>query len=541
MATKGAETEGLLARISELEAALEKLRGERLRQGDAQMSEAQAIAHLGSWEWDLRTNQISRSAELCRIYGMSPDEAPTSAPVVEIIHGEDVASVRAEVERAIATRQPYDVHCRIVRADGVRIIHARGQAVYDPDGTPVRLVGTVQDITERRQVEERLVLVDRMASVGTLAAGIAHEINNPLAYVIGNLDLVAEELAEIADEAPRARLRDLAQWIEDARDGAEHVRKIVRGLRTFSRADEDRRVPLDVRRVLDLSVDLAFNELRHRARLVKDYQEVPLVLADEARLSQVFINLLVNAAQAMPEGQSDRHEVRLSTSRAPGGQAVIEVRDTGPGMSPEVLGRIFDPFFTSKAIGVGTGLGLSICHGIVSALGGEILVESEPGKGTVFRIVLPPAAAVEPPPEQAFTGPVVAARRASVLIVDDDATLGKLLHKVLKDHDVTVLSDARDARVRFTDGERFDLILCDLMMPEMTGMDLYAELLRLAPDQAERVVFMTGGAFTRTSRAFLDRVPNERLEKPFDAKNLRALAQRFGRRAGSSLASSALP
>jgi PAS domain S-box-containing protein len=524
----GGRYAGSLAMV--LDITERRLAEDRLRKSEAQLRDAQALAHVGSWEWELKTDTVTRSRELCRIFGMTEEEFGVSpASSYERVHPGDREPLRAEVERATRTQRPWAVDYRIVRPDGVRFLHARGEVACDETGAAVRMFGTAQDVTEQREIEARLVLADRMASVGTLAAGVAHEINNPLSYVLSNLELLAEELKQLATCGPAALYRELAELTGDARDGAERVRKIVRGLKTFSRADEDCRVLLDVTKVLDLAINMAFNEVRHRARLVKDYQRTPLVEADEARLGQVFVNLLINAAQAVPEGHADTNEIRLVTGADAVGRAFVEVRDSGPGMSKEVLRRIFDPFFTTKPVGLGTGLGLSICHGIVTALGGEITAESEPGRGSVFRVVLPPAPHGSPRPEgiSAPSAAPAVGQRGRVLVVDDEPAVGSALSRVLKEHDITVLTNADEARNRIASGERFDIILCDLMMPRMTGMDLHAELARTSPDQADRMIFVTGGAFTPRARAFLDQVPNERIDKPFDPKNVRALVQRF--------------
>ncbi len=501
---------------------------ETARKSEAQLQEAQELAHIGSWEWDLATDAMTRSRELCRIFGVKLEDLgndPSAA--YERVHPEDRERLRAEMDDAIRERRRWVIEYRILRRDGVRFIHARGEVISDDAGRPIRMFGTAQDITDRREAEARLVLADRMASVGTLAAGVAHEINSPLAYVISNLDLIAEEIRDASGGSASNLLRSLNEMTAEARQGAERVRQIVRGLKTFSRADDDRRVLLDVRRVLDLSINMAFTEMRYRARLVKDYQDIPAVEADEARLGQVFINLLVNAAHAIPEGQTGRNEIRVCTRKDATGRAVIEVHDTGSGIAPEVLGRIFDPFFTTKPVGIGTGLGLSICHGIVTALGGEITVESEPGKGSIFRVALPPGRleqAADPPPARWTIKPPRAGR---VLVVDDETLVGTTIRRVLRDHEVTVVTTGKDALERIFSGATFDVILCDLMMPEMTGMDLHAELSQTLPEVLDRVIFTTGGVFTPTARAFLDRIPNERLEKPFEPQNLRALVQRF--------------
>jgi signal transduction histidine kinase len=382
---------------------------------------------------------------------------------------------------------------------------------------------------EKRKMQEQLLIADRMASVGTLAAGVAHEINNPLAAVVANLGLIAKDLARISAELQIAnQLTEVFDELNDAREGADRLRYIVRDLKIFSRgAEEERRGPVNVKRVLESSLRMAWNEIRHRARLVKEFAEdIPSVEANEARLGQVFLNLIVNAAQAIHEGNAEKNVIQVSTGVDPASRrVVVEVRDSGHGIPAENLPRIFDAFFTTKPVGVGTGLGLSICHKIVTGMGGEIQVESQVGKGTTFRVLL--AAADEqveleatPPPRT----PGSPGRRGKVLVIDDEPMIAKAFRRALQqEHDVDAAAGAGDARHRIISGERYDVILCDVMMPQMTGMDLHAELLQVAPDQAARMVFMTGGAFTMSARAFLDKIPNQRLEKPFETQYLRAL------------------
>ncbi|HZH14295.1 MAG TPA: ATP-binding protein [Archangium sp.] len=373
------------------------------------------------------------------------------------------------------------------------------------------------DITELRQMQLRLSLTERLATVGTLAAGVAHELNNPLSFVLGSLQLAVRRLFDPSGSEPE-KTDALLKHLTDARVGAERIQSIVRDLGTFSHPDERPPAPIDVRQVLDLSVKMALGEVRHRAQVVREYGPVPDVLADGSRLGQVFINLLVNAAQAIPEGHADRHEIRLRTW-AEERTVCVEVQDTGHGIPPELLGRIFDPFFTTKAVGKGIGLGLSISHGLVTALGGELSVESELGRGSVFRVRLPMApaglTASSPPPPQA------ALRRGRLLIVDDEPLLARTLQMLLApEHDVTVVHAARDALEHLRNGASYDAILCDLMMAEMTGEQFYEELSRTAPEQTFRIIFMTGGAFTQTARDFLARVPNGRLLKPFHQEEL---------------------
>jgi signal transduction histidine kinase len=381
---------------------------------------------------------------------------------------------------------------------------------------------------EQARMRERLVISERMASAGMLAAGVAHEINNPLAVALANIDLLTETVVlhkQQSGRTPDAGVpsEDLDEPLHDAKEALQRIRDIVRDVKLFSRPDDQVATMVDLRRVADSSVRMAWNEIRHSAQLVKHYDDVPSVHANESRLGQVLLNLLVNAAQAIGEGHADQDEIRISTRTGDSGTAIIEVADTGCGIPEENLNRIFDPFFTTKPVGVGTGLGLAICHGIVTELKGRMDVESQVGKGTVFRIELPaahPSSGVIKAANAADAG----ATRARVLIVDDEVALGRALRRSLSTwHTVTVLSSGQEALTRITAGERFDAILLDVMMPEISGMEVYERLLKVAPDQAGRILFLTGGAFSARAREFLDRNPNPRLEKPVDTATLLAM------------------
>jgi CheY-like chemotaxis protein/two-component sensor histidine kinase len=280
---------------------------------------------------------------------------------------------------------------------------------------------------------------------------------------------------------------------------------------------------VELHSVLELALSIADTEIRHRARLVKDFGEPLRVLGDETRLGQVFLNLLVNAAQAIPEGHADQNEIRVTTRRNAEGQISVSVSDTGTGIPPEVLPRIFEPFFTTKPVGAGTGLGLSICHSYVQNMGGQIHVRSEQGRGTTFEVVLPTAEArtsgassVLPSLARASTS------QSRLLVIDDEPLLLAALSRTLApEYEVVALTHAHQALERLRAGERYELILSDLMMPEMTGMELYETLVREAPEQAGRMVFLTGGAFTEAARSFLENTRLPWLEKPFEPETLR--------------------
>jgi CheY-like chemotaxis protein len=315
------------------------------------------------------------------------------------------------------------------------------------------------------------------------------------------------------------------------------VRLIVRDLKLFSPNTEQSQLPVDLHVTLETTLRIAWNEIRHRARLIKDLGTISLVLANEARLGQVLLNLIVNAAQAIPEGSAEQNEIRITTRMATGGMVAIDVSDTGAGMSEAVQKRLFMPFFTTKPIGVGTGLGLSISLGIVRSFNGEILVRSQEGVGSTFTVLLHSAER----DGAAVAAPVVAPparRRGEVLIVDDEPSVSKTLRRSLeKLHNVSVENMGRPALERVRKGERFDIIFSDLMMPQMTGMELHAAMRLVDTAQAERMVFITGGTFTASAREFLDRVPNLCFEKPFDMPRIQAMVA--DRMSGTGRAASA--
>lgn len=449
---------------------------------------------------------------------------PLDALVVEARRRKAAVSADERPDSKITTRPE-----QLWKAnDGTMIPVEVVSSEVDFDGEPAELV-LARDLTERDQIAAGMIEMDRMASIGILAAGVGHEINNPLAYVLANLEFVSDEIHHlIAALAPETRKRletrisDLEQALADTQHGAQRVRDIVYDLRTFSRGSEDKLSLVDVRQVLDSSVRMAAVQIRQRATIEKDYADTPAVLANESRLGQVFLNLVVNAAQAMSEGSAAENRIELRTA-SEGEIVVVEITDTGAGIPADVLPRIFEPFYTTKPAGQGTGLGLSICRRIIRSLDGEIEVHSEPGKGTRFTVRLPSAAAASERAAQEAPRPDVRPRRARVLCVDDEPAIGMALRRVLGDeHEVVVLTSASTARDRVAAGERFDIVLCDLMMPDMNGMDLHAELVRIAPELAAKVVFLTGGAFTSDARDFLARVPNLRLEKPVGVSDLRA-------------------
>jgi nitrogen-specific signal transduction histidine kinase/CheY-like chemotaxis protein len=390
----------------------------------------------------------------------------------------------------------------------------------DAGGAAVGVAATFRDISAQKNLEAQLAFSDRMVSIGTLAAGVAHEINNPLASLVGNLELARERLAGLPGDVRE----ELAVGLADAQEAAERVTRIVRDLKSFSRAEDERLGSVDLHQAVDSALRIASNEIRHRARLVEDFGGSFHVHANEARLGQVLVNLLMNAVQAIPEGHHDANEIRVATRADSTGGVTLSVSDTGCGMPPEVQRRLFTAFFTTKPIGVGTGLGLAISQRIVVAFGGRITFESAVGKGSRFVVTLRSAQPADKTAASNHPPAVEIRRRGKVLVIDDEPGILRMVTRILaSEHDVTATSDATEGLRLICGGGAYDVILCDLMMPQLSGVDLYEQVRRERPGHEARMVFMTGGAFTDKTRDFLDVIANRKLSKPFSAREVRAL------------------
>ncbi len=400
--------------------------------------------------------------------------------------------------------------------------------VHDEQGTLTHVVGLRRDITERKKTEHALRVSERMASIGTLAAGVAHEINNPLTYLLLSLRQIQRQLFRNADSLPQEFTDTVGKASEYALEGAERVQAIVQDLRSFSRVDDVTVRFVDPNIVLDSALRMVGNDVRHRAKLDRTRGATPGVMANPARLSQVFLNLLVNALQALGDVVGERKNVIcVRTGTTEDGNVFVTIADTGAGIAPEHLDRIFDPFFTTKAVGKGTGLGLSLCHSVVQGMGGKIEVSSQVGQGTSFRVILPaavkstqPVAATEP-----YRQKVAPASR--VLVIDDDPAVADAVADALERHHVTVVNSAGEA-LESCQATSFDVLLCDVMMPGMSGTELFAELTRRAPRYSRRVIFMTGGTFSDSTRLLVESRSIPCLVKPLSTEELEAaIAERL--------------
>ena len=384
-------------------------------------------------------------------------------------------------------------------------------------------------ILERELLHAQLLQTDRLAALGTLAAGIVHEINNPLTYLVSNLEYLLERLDALGARttALNEPLLDFKDVISDTQKGAAQMTAVVKHIKTFAHHEEPNRARIDLKVLLEGALKMSSVLIRTRARLKQTFEAAPQVDGFDFQLAQVFINLLVNASQAIAEGAASDNEVHVRLGTHPTGEAVIEVRDTGAGMGPEVLAKLFQPFFTTKPAGVGTGVGLTICRNIVESHGGRIEVESKVGQGSVFRVILPPASAVAAASAvEAVLLPV--GRRGAVLIVDDDPSLASSLARCLElEHDVTTELSGRRAFDRIHAGEHFDVILTDLSMPDVTGEQLHALVAAQHPRLAERMLFMTAGGLSPETTGFSASMGARLLEKPLQLSQLREHIRRL--------------
>jgi PAS domain S-box-containing protein len=498
----------------------ERRQADDMRQRLAILMESAAVAVIGA-ALDGSVTAWNPEAEKIFGYGRAEIVGRQVSDLVSPKNRPELSTLWARLQAGKRTR---NLETTCVHREGRSIdVELTLAPVLDPSGAVTSASIVMRDVSEDKRLRASLAIADRMASVGTLAAGVAHEINNPLAAVVANIDFTIRGLEGLGEQQRPDVLEGLREALRDAEEAAERVRQIVRELRLFTRPAEERLGPVDVRKVLESTLRMVWNEVRHRARLVKDYADTPFVDANEGRLGQVFLNLLVNAAHAIPEGNAEKNEIRVTT-RELDGMVLVEVADTGSGIEEDKLEKIFEPFYTTKPAGVGTGLGLSICQGIVAGYGGHIHVTSAAGRGSRFVVTLPAGALSERFERSGSEPPKLPARPARILVVDDETMLLKSAARMLSPpHQVVTVQEAARALEMIRGGQQFDVILCDLMMPQMTGMELFEALKPLLADLERRVVFLTGGAFTPGARAFLEQTTCHRLEKPFERNALLAI------------------
>jgi len=491
------------------------------------LEKAQEVAHVGSWvaEFD-GSNRLSWSAELYRIFGISVGEFQgTSQAFQAFVHPDDVEMLRAASRAAIEDGQPYDVEHRIITGKGVtRWVHEKADVVRDAANRPIRMIGTAQDITDRRQLELQLRHSQKMEAIGRLAGGVAHDFNNALTLIVGYTELALTSLAH--DHPARTD-------VEEIRRAAARAESVTRQLLAFSRREAIALKTLELNTVVTglgqlLEHALGDSVLFHTSLA----PTLPLIRADLGQLEQAIVNLSASARDAMPEGgelviRTSVEDVDEVFARAhepmPAGRfVVLSVADTGHGFDRETQARIFEPFFTTKAIGKGTGLGLAMVYSSVKQSGGFIFVESEVGRGTTFRLYFP---AVSVPDEVKAAPPSreEPVEPATVLVVEDEASILNLVTASLRSEGYHLLRAAsgQDALNVVAASDRpLDLVLTDARMPIMGGVDLARRLMELYPNLA---VILMSGQSTEDITVFAgpDNLVTS-LQKPFTPTLLRA-------------------
>ena len=456
----------------------------------------------------------------CELAGVDADESLEGVKLTEFARDEDEQMLRKSLD---ILRKRNSLRARetiLVSRDGKEIPVEVTAFSSTFDQAPV-FVSIIIDLSESRELQAKMMQMDRMIAVGTLAAGVAHEINNPLSFVHSNVEFLLRRWTD-EDEQPFGGLpsQALHETLVDTLRGTHRIRDIVNDLRTFSLSGDHRLKPVDLEGLLDSAIHMAWNQIKQRASLERDFQGLPNIECDESGMAQIFLNLLVNAAQAIPEGAPEDNSIQVST-RMEGGEVVIAVTDTGVGIGDEIIDRIFDPFFSTKSQDQGMGLGLSICCNLVRRMGGRLEVDSQVGEGSTFRVVIPGRLTREESMELELVDSLDDVAGGRVVIIDDEpAVLRSLKRQLGGDFLVDNFESAAEALEMLTMGELPRLILCDLQMPQVSGVEFYRRLEQIESVARDRVVFMTGGAFTEEVNHFLETAERPIIEKPFSLADL---------------------
>lgn len=447
------------------------------------------------------------------LLGVDPEDL-VGRPLADLVAGGVVVG-RELMDLAVDGKRSADVPLLDGHGGRVELV-ATGGALRGGPGEPAGVMLVFRDERALRAARAQAVLGDRLRAVGSVAAGVAHDIRNNLTYIIGNVDFIGSEVRALASSVEHAgRRAGLLSALQDAATGATRAGSVVADLTTFSRV-HDRVEDVDLNRLLDATTNLLASEIRRRATIVRDYGEIPRVRANAGSVQHALIALVRNAAQAIPEGASDTNEIRLSTRVSPDGAVIVEVTDTGEGVTER--DRIFEPHYTTRPSGAG--LGLPTARSLIHPFGGTLENVPSPGPGSTFRLVLPtqPPVEVKLAPETPSAG----ARRPRVLVVDDEPLIGRSVVRLLgQRYDVVVASSGPQALTLLGAGE-FDVILCDVMMPEMSGVELQKHVKAAFPRAAEKMAFMSGGAYLSRERGLQQPLPSPLLAKPFEGPDLRA-------------------
>jgi len=502
---------------------------QELQASQARLAEAQHIAHVGNWEWVIEIDALLWSDEVFRLFGRSPQEfQPTYRLFLEAIHPEDRQAVREAVDRALQGKEHYAIDHRIALSTGeVRVVHEQGEVTFDQSGRPVRMAGTVQDITEHRRLEEQLRQAAKMEAIGRLAGGVAHDFNNYLTAIKGFGSLLAQGLP--ADSPLHEDLHEIAK-------AAERARQLTTQLLAFGRRAVVKPEIIDLNEILASMAKTLKRLLREDIELVVEPGPgLWSVKADPNQVQQAILNLAINARDAMPTGGLLRITTRNVASNGegprtkakPGRCVELAVSDTGVGMAPDVLDHLFEPFFTTKRTGEGTGLGLATVHGIVTQCGGHVAVDSRPGEGATFRLCFPAVDALAHVHPEAPEGEACPGGTETILIVEDEDAVRDFMVRALRTLGYRTLearSPSEAEKIGRQHAREIDLLLSDIVMPEMNGLELAKRLRNVRPDLP--ALFVSGYPKDAIPDRNIAEADIELLLKPFTIEELCASLRR---------------
>ena len=513
----------LRQRIIELEASEAKSKRVEEELQESEERFRSLTESTSDWSWEVDTEGVCTyaSPKVKDLLGYEPEEVIGKTPF-DLMPPEEAKRIAEEFRAAMESRRPLiRLENTNLHKDGRLVtLETSGVPFFDINGQLCGYRGIDRDITERKRAEERerqlqqeLNLASRLACVGELASGIAHEINNPLTAVLGFSQMLAGR------DVPE----DMKEKLEIISDNAQRVAKIVRNLLTFARRHKAGRTYADINSIISGVLDMRAYEMRVRNITVTTSlaPDLPWTMADVGQLQQVFLNIILNAEQAMVEAHNEGH--LLIKTEQKNNSIRISSKDDGPGIASENLNRLFDPFFTTKATGEGTGLGLSVSYGIIKEHKGKIYAKSKLGKGATFIIELPIVAEVQQLElDETAVEELRRASRARIMVVDDEPAICQFLSQVLtqEGHNVETIDNASTALERLK-CERYSLILLDIRMKGMDGIELYRHMGKIAPSLQRRVIFITGDTMTPDTRSFLDRTKARYIPKPFDAEQLK--------------------
>jgi PAS domain S-box-containing protein len=457
-----------------------------IRQTQQLMRMACRVGRMGAWSVDVPTLTVTWSEEIKTIHDLPLDFVPDITTAIEFYAPEYRPAITAAVDACRLEGVPFDMEVQIITATGRSVwAHTIGEAVRNAEGAIVSVQGAFQDITERRKLEHQFLRAQRLEGIGTLAGGIAHDLNNVLTPILLAINLLSR------GERDEKRLRMLEMMDASAKRGADMVKQVL----SFARGVEGQRLPvliLELLREIEKFINETFlKSIRVRTQVAAD---IWYVVGDHTQLYQLLLNLCVNARDAMPDGGSitlsaenvtlDEVTAKVFVEAKPGSYVVIGVEDTGSGMTPEIIAKIFEPFFTTKDIGHGTGLGLSTCLAVVKSHGGFIRVYSEPQKGTSFKIYLPAQIIVQADPQRPAEEMLPRGHGELILVVDDEAAIRQLARQTLEafGYRVLVASDGSEALAIFAvQQDSISVVLTDIMMPVMDGLSLIRVMLKIRP------------------------------------------------------------